>query len=229
MQKARRHTTTGAPTACRHTVSGSLSLPCAGCFSPFPHGTRPLSVSREYLALPDGPGRFTQNSSCSALLRILLEQVQLARTGLSPSAGELSRSFRFVALLRIAVLLPRRCRNSDGLGFSPFARHYWGNHSCFLFLEVLRCFSSLGSPHQKVMPRLQHGGLSHSEIPESTAICASTGLIAAYHVLLRLQEPRHPPCALHILPVASPQPCTHIYTCTCTCSTARGVNIHQAF
>ena len=63
MQKARRHTTTGAPTACRHTVSGSLSLPCAGCFSPFPHGTRPLSVSREYLALPDGPGRFTQNSS----------------------------------------------------------------------------------------------------------------------------------------------------------------------
>ena len=130
---------------------------------------------------------------------------------------------------RIAVLLPRRCRNSDGLGFSPFARHYWGNHSCFLFLEVLRCFSSLGSPHQKVMPRLQHGGLSHSEIPESTAICASTGLIAAYHVLLRLQEPRHPPCALHILPVASPLPCTHTYTCTCTCSTARGVNIHQAF
>ena len=115
-----------------------------------------------------------------------------------------------IPLHRIAVLLPRRCRNSDGLGFSPFARHYWGNHSCFLFLEVLRCFSSLGSPHQKVMPRLQHGGLSHSEIPESTAICASTGLIAAYHVLLRLQEPRHPPCALHILPVASPLPCTHI-------------------
>ena len=24
----------------------------------------------EYLALPDGPGRFTQNFSCSALLRI---------------------------------------------------------------------------------------------------------------------------------------------------------------
>ena len=39
-----------------------------------------------------------------------------------------------------------RCR-SDGLGSSPVARHYWGNHCCFLFLEVLRCFSSLRSPH----------------------------------------------------------------------------------
>ena len=29
-----------------------------------------------------------------------------------------------------------------GLGCSPFARHYWGNHCCFLFLGVLRCFSS---------------------------------------------------------------------------------------
>jgi hypothetical protein len=26
-------------TMCRHTVSGSISLPSTGCFSPFPHGT----------------------------------------------------------------------------------------------------------------------------------------------------------------------------------------------
>ena len=56
MQKARRHPSKGAPTACRRTVSGSVSLPCPGCFSPFPHGTRSLSVSRECLVLPDGPG-----------------------------------------------------------------------------------------------------------------------------------------------------------------------------
>ena len=31
-----------------------------------------------------------------------------------------------------------------GLGFSPFARRYLGNHSYFLFLQVLRCFNSLG-------------------------------------------------------------------------------------
>ena len=32
-----------------------------------------------------------------------------------------------------------------GLGYFPFARHYLGNHFCFLFLQVLRCFSSLSS------------------------------------------------------------------------------------
>ena len=75
----KRHavTTRVAPTACGRTVSGTVSLPCSGCFSPFPHGTGSLSVSREYLALPDGPGGFAQNSSCSALLRIPLSLISL--------------------------------------------------------------------------------------------------------------------------------------------------------
>jgi hypothetical protein len=34
-----------APTGWRHTVSGSVSLPSTGCFSPFPHGTGSLSVA----------------------------------------------------------------------------------------------------------------------------------------------------------------------------------------
>ena len=46
----------------------------------------------------------------------------------------------------MAVLLPRRCRNTDGLGSCAFARHYLRNHVCFLFLRVLRCFSSPGLP-----------------------------------------------------------------------------------
>ena len=41
---------------------------------------------------------------------------------------------------------PRRHCYRLGLGSSPFARHYWGNHCYFLFLRVLRCFSSPGSP-----------------------------------------------------------------------------------
>ncbi len=36
--------------------------------------------------------------------------------------------------------------SSVGLGSSPFARHYLGNHYCFLFLWLLRCFSSPGPP-----------------------------------------------------------------------------------
>ncbi len=72
MQKARRHTITDAPTACRRTVSGTISLPYSGYFSPFPYGTGSLSVSVEYLALPDGAGSFRQDFSGPALLRILL-------------------------------------------------------------------------------------------------------------------------------------------------------------
>ena len=93
---------------------------------------------------------------------------------------------------------PPMHRYNGGLGSSPVARHYWGNHSCFLLLEVLRCFSSLRSPprHMTRIVALQTTGLSHSEIKGSKAICASPSLIAAYHVLHRLREPRHPPCAL---------------------------------
>ena len=132
-----------APTACRRTVSGTLSLFCSKCFSPFPHGTGPLSVSREYLALPDGPGRFTQNSSCSALLRIPLCFVLLR----IPDCHRLWSVFpdcsSHKSSCNAVVLQPHTCRNMCGLGSSPFARHYWGNHCYFLFLQVLRCFSSL--------------------------------------------------------------------------------------
>ena len=48
-----------------------FSLSFSEFFSPFPHGTCSLSVSQEYLALPDGTGKFTQNSSGFVLLRIL--------------------------------------------------------------------------------------------------------------------------------------------------------------
>jgi hypothetical protein len=75
MQKARSQSSDESelssqpPTACRHVVSGSLSLPALGCFSPVPHGTRPLSVTRESLALEGGPPSFTPDFSSRALLR----------------------------------------------------------------------------------------------------------------------------------------------------------------
>ena len=90
MQKARRHTINDAPTACRRTVSGSFSLPYSGFFSPFPHGTCSLSVSQEYLALPDGPGGFMQSFTCSALLRIPLSNIIITNTRLSLSMVQLS-------------------------------------------------------------------------------------------------------------------------------------------
>ncbi len=146
MQKARRHHINMAPTVCKRMVSGTISLLCSRCFSPFPHGTSSLSVSQEYLALPDGPGSFTQNFSCSALLRILLGLEILTCTRLSLSMVQLSRNFHFKSKIHVVVLQPQCRRNDIGLGSSPFDRHYLGNHYCFLFLRLLRCFSSPGLP-----------------------------------------------------------------------------------
>ena len=42
-------------------------------------------------------------------------------------------------------------------------------------------------------------GFSHSEIPGSTPVYDSSGLIAVCHVLHRLLTPRHSPCALSSL------------------------------
>ena len=94
MQKARRHHKV-APTACKRMVSGSVSLPCSGFFSPFPHGTCSLSVSQEYLALPDGSGRFRQDYTCPALLRILTGIKTISYTGLSPSMVTISIVFYY--------------------------------------------------------------------------------------------------------------------------------------
>jgi hypothetical protein len=46
------------------------------------------------------------------------------------------------------------------------------------------------------MTGLLPAGLPHSDIYGSKIICISPQLFAAYHVLRRLREPRHPPSAL---------------------------------
>ena len=56
-------------TSCWSMVSGSISLPSPGFFSPFPHGTCSLSVATEYLALDRGRPRFRQGFTCPAVLR----------------------------------------------------------------------------------------------------------------------------------------------------------------
>ena len=73
--------------------------------------------------------------------------------------GFVYRRFTFFAatfqLLRLPILIllcgpyPDRI-TTIGLGWSDFARHYSRNHCCFLFLRVLRCFSSPGSPHTPI-------------------------------------------------------------------------------
>ena len=66
-----------------------------------------------------------------------------------------------------------RLSHAIGLASSAFARHYSRNHGCFLFLWVLRCFTSPRSLHTPyVFRRGSHhmtgAGFPHSEILGST-------------------------------------------------------------
>ncbi len=72
----------------------------------------------------------------------------LSLTGLSPSLAGLSRTVLLNLQVTSAVRTPE-CSHS-GLGSSHFARRYFGNHFCFLFLRLLRCFSSPGSPRMTI-------------------------------------------------------------------------------
>ena len=143
-----------------------------------------------------------QDFSCPALLRCRLDpKLRFRVRGCHPLW------LNFPVHSAIIVLSSRRrsfnpgaCRNRTGLGCCAFARHYLRNHFCFLFLRVMRCFSSPGSPPSWMDAAVACGGLPHSEIRGSTGICPCPRLIAACHVLLRLREPRHPSCALLSFP-----------------------------
>ena len=117
--------------------------------------------------------------------------------GLSPAMVCLSRQFHSPLPYHDVVLQPLRGVATTQVWALPRSLATTGGIIVyFLFLRVLRCFSSPRWPLHKQMSCLQHDGLSHSEIGGSKVICTYPPLIAAYHVLHRLSEPRHPPSAL---------------------------------
>ena len=90
--------------------------------------------------------------------------------------------------------------HSRGLGCSPFARHYSGNHIRFLFLWVLRCFTSPGfaSRQKPGCPEFIGTGFPIRVSRDQCSFDSSPGLIAAFHALHRLPVPRHPLYTLSI-------------------------------
>ena len=185
MQKARRHSACGTPTACKRTVSGTISLPCSGCFSPFPHGTCSLSVSQKYLALPDGPGRFRQDSSCPALLRIP-PVIHLLRVQgfhlLRPDFPISSTSDLLTSDGPTTPALPEQHR----FGLFPFRSPLLRKSLLFSFPPGNEMFQFPGFAFRLHGIPNKLGGLPHSDIHGSMLICSSPWLFAAYHVLLRL-------------------------------------------
>lgn len=193
LQKARSHITdkaslVQAPTACRHTVSGTISRPLTGALFTFPSRylftighqgvfrlTRwswqihtgflepratwdPLKQSNQF-RLPDSHGlrrNFPEASTTSWIYHCSWPRQKPQEGPTTPHTQHLWLS------------------HAHGLASSAFAHHYSRNHYCFLFLRVLRCFTSprYHQPPYTFRRRQHHmtgARFPHSDIPGSTS------------------------------------------------------------
>ena len=143
MQKARRHPTKGLrplvstrfQVLFHSAVRGSFHL----SFTVLVH-YRSLESIQPYRMVPAGSHKASPTSRYSGYCQNIIAYAY----GPITLYGSTFQKIQLHAYIHIAVLQPRNCLNNYGLGLSPFARHYLGNHFCFLFHQVLRCFSSLG-------------------------------------------------------------------------------------
>ena len=145
MQKARRHIINDAPTACKRMVSGTISLFFRSSFhlslTVLVH-YRSLSSIQPYRMVPAGSHRISRVPCYSGyLLKTRFLRVQDYHLLWS----SFPKYFHFfLSVFVIQVLQHHYCLDNNGLGCSRFDRLYSGNHYCFLFLRLLRCFSSPG-------------------------------------------------------------------------------------
>ena len=169
---------------------------------------RSLSVAREYLALGGGPPRFLQVClSRSTWGHSFRKAPLLSSTGLLPAPVALSRGIRLEARSSPAWLYPhptrpRNPRYTTHTGLNiyrvwavPFSLAATGGIEVFfLFLRVLRCFTSPGYPLCKTqVAGINLLGCPIRESPDRSLLSNSPKLIAACHALHRLLAPRHPP------------------------------------
>ena len=114
-----------------------------GVLFTFPSQYYALSVTKEYLALGGGPPDFPQGSTCLAVLWIPLAGYCFHVQDFHPLWSDFpNRSINRSP--HISWSVTPECTHS-GLGSSDFARRYFRNRCFFLFLRLLRCFSSPGS------------------------------------------------------------------------------------
>ena len=115
--------------------------------------------------------------------------------------GRLSHTFPLTDCFITSIcqtLQPHTCKQI-WFGLFPVRSPLLGEY--FLFLQVLRCFSSLGAlpptyVFSRRMLKVRLSGFPHSEIPGSQPVHGSPRLIAVSHVLHRHLAPRHSPKAL---------------------------------
>lgn len=138
------------------------------------------------------------------VLRYKLSVIEISYTSLSLSLEGHSGPFYYRNY--IECRLPCNPERVLGLVCSAFAHRYWRNLIWFIFLALLRCFSSRRShPNTNITPygiNFMRGHLSktsrfpHSETAGSKVDGTSPTSIVAVYVLPRSKSPRHPLLAL---------------------------------
>ena len=114
-----------------------------GVLFTFPSQYYALSVTKEYLALGGGPPDFPQGFSCLVVLWNMPALFWFHIRGFHPLWPVFPGPFCYHTSHLLQSITPG-CTH-PGLGSFHFARRYSGNRVFFLFLRLLRCFSSAGS------------------------------------------------------------------------------------
>ena len=134
-----------------------------------------------------GPPDFPQGFSCLVVLWIPLAVFRFRLRGFHSLRLAFPKPFCY-RLTHLSRSITPDCKQS-GLGSFPFARRYSGNRVFFLFLRVLRCFSSPGSPCITMDSLCSNGGLLRQVSPfRNLRVNGYLLLTAAYRSLSRLSS-----------------------------------------
>ena len=143
--------------------------------------------------MADGAARFRQGFSGPALLRVLLGNTCMPNTGLSPSVVVFSKTFLYARTVHGAALQPHPARRmvwppprslatTCGITLVFFSSSYLDVSVRRVGNYCSQTFNLWGFP---IRTRA-----------DQAVVCTYPRIFAAYRVLRRPQEPRHPPCAL---------------------------------
>jgi hypothetical protein len=137
--------------------------------------------------LGGGPPDFPQGFSCLVVLRIPLTLFGFRIRGFHSLRPAFPKPFFYPPSRFLRSITPE-CSHS-GLGSFLFARRYFGNRCFFLFLRVLRCFSSPGSLCIPMDSVCSSGGLLRWVSPfRNHRIFGYLLLTGAYRSLSRLSS-----------------------------------------
>ena len=199
---------TCAPIACKHRVSGSISLPSRGSFH--------LSLTVLYaighwvvFRLGGWAPRLQTGFHVSGPTLDPLCIYSISSTGTLPSMSERSSSLRLSKPYVMSVRNP-----TSKLVVWPLSRSLAATRkidvsfssSGYLDVSVPRVTFSMAILFTIGSLHITAAEFPHSDICGLTDICSLPQLIAACHVLRRLPVPRHPPCAISHLTFSS---CLH--------------------